>query len=131
MHTNHIIRLGLLLGLGKKAGPMRSGAQRVLEGLRRGDSGYWRGCGGRSALVRSVCTVMLVVTCLYLQAPVARSSYMAAVAPYSNPTHPYHCPSNPTHPNHCPSNPTHNTVPLNLSRHLQNRADHLPVLALL
>ena len=44
------------LGLrgGKKIGP-----------LKRGDRGYWRGCGGcrgRSALVRSVCTVMLVET---------------------------------------------------------------------
>ena len=44
------------LGLrgGRKAGP-----------LRRGDSGYWRGCGGcggRSALVRSMCTLMLVET---------------------------------------------------------------------
>ena len=31
---------------GRKAGP-----------LRRGDSGYWRGCRGRSALVHSVFTV--------------------------------------------------------------------------
>ena len=33
---------------GRKAGP-----------LRRGDSGYWRGFGGRSALVHSVCAVMM------------------------------------------------------------------------
>ena len=31
--------------------------QQVLEGLlQRGDRGNWRGCEGRSALVRSVCT---------------------------------------------------------------------------
>ena len=33
------------------------GVQPVLEGLWRGDSGNWRGCGGRCALVHSVCTV--------------------------------------------------------------------------
>ena len=38
------------------------GGQQVLEGLRRGDNWYWRSCGGRSALVRSVCTVMLAET---------------------------------------------------------------------
>ena len=39
------------------------GVQWVLEGLQRGDDGYWRGCGGcggSCALVRSVCTVMVV-----------------------------------------------------------------------
>ena len=54
----------------REAGPSRreeswaleEGAQLVLEGPQRGNVGYWRGCGGcggRSALVRSVCTVML------------------------------------------------------------------------
>ena len=42
-------KLGLQIG--KKAGP-----------LKRGDNGHWRGYGGRSALVRSVCTVMQVET---------------------------------------------------------------------
>ena len=37
------------------------GWQQVLEGLRRGDSGNWRGCGGMSLLVCSVCTVVLLV----------------------------------------------------------------------
>ena len=53
----------------READPKRSseeGGQWVLEGPQRGDGGYWRdcgGCGGRSALVLSVCTVMLVDTC--------------------------------------------------------------------
>ena len=36
---------------------LRGGGQQVLEGLQSGDSRHWRGCGGRSALVRSVCIV--------------------------------------------------------------------------
>ena len=41
------------------------GGPQVLEGLQTGDSGHWRGCGscgGKSALVCSVCTAMLVKT---------------------------------------------------------------------
>ena len=33
------------------------GGQRILERLQRGASGNWRGCGGRSAMVYSVCRV--------------------------------------------------------------------------
>ena len=53
-------KLGLRRGMQNCA--LEEGAQRVLDTPQRGDVGYWRGCGvcgGRSALVCSVCTVRL------------------------------------------------------------------------
>ena len=53
------------LGLrgGRTAWPLRRGRRGCWRGRRGGTSGTGKGCGGcgcRSALVRSVCTVMLV-----------------------------------------------------------------------